>query len=242
MMVIGIDINVMNKNHVRQLGSPLKSIGENSAAKLHINNPIRPLSCISQLIFKLMMLLCVFVMSGCAMWIGYGNEVSEAEARAQAKNTDLFSVAPNESMIVLVHRYFKRCCGASPGVGVKGLVGERVVYIGGLLPLDDFICWRVPAGQYGIMANIRDQQPVSTNVAAQLGKITYLLIDSDLREPPPYELSIEVASKALAEYYGQQTMGRIVREDSNNYEPALLEAIRKVKRQKAEQKLKCTVF
>ena len=241
-MVTGIAINVMNKNHVCQLGSPLKSMGENNAAKLHTKNPITPLNCASQLIFKLMLWLCVGVMSGCAMLIGYGNEVSEAQARAQAKNVDLFSVAPDESMIVLVHRYFKRCCGASPGVGVKVLVGDKVVLMGGLLPLDDFICWRIPAGRYGIMANVRDQQPVSLDVKTQSGEITYLLIDSDLREPPPYELSIEVVSKVLVEYHGQQAIARIVREDPNNYEPALLEAIRKIKRQKAEQKLTCVVL
>lgn len=242
MMVMGMLKKVMNKNQVRQLSSPLNSMGANMAAKPHIKKPTIPLSWASQLIPRLTGLLGVFAMTGCAMLVGYGNEISEAEAQAQVKGPDLFSNTGGLSTIVLVHRYFKRCCGASPSISIQGVSGNRVSNLGQFTAIDDFICWRVPRGEYSIVVKINQQAPVVYPVKLDNPRLVYLAVDSKLREPRPYGLSITPISKVLAEYHGQQTIARITQEHSNKHDEASLEALRTAKQKRAEKKLKCLLF
>lgn len=204
-----------------------------------MNKPINPITWASQVTNKLLLLLSVLLISSCAMVIGHGNAVDESDVSSTYETLPELKASGQEALVVIVHEYYKRCCGASVDVDLKGQTDSGVIKSGRLDPVEDFICWRIPMGGFQWIPFVDDQsfEPVSFN--AEAGKTYFYKLASDLRRPPPYEVEVQSISERYAYHYIQAALNRVREYRTTGPSPEVIEQIKVNAPKRVADKLKC---
>lgn len=114
-----------------------------------------------------------------------------------------------EAVIVVVHEYFKRCCGTAADVALNTRLVTGEVEVSHLAAAEDFTCWRIPVGEFQFVPSIEDQVFAPVSMDAKGGQAYFYKLTSDLRRPQPFELEVQPISERYAYHYINSTLERI---------------------------------
>ena len=228
-----------NTNQVCQFASPLNNIGANMAAKAHMGSAIKPMIWATQLTAKLICLFCFSFITGCAMVVGMGNQVDEDDVSTHYQTLPELSANEQEALLIIVHEYFVRCCGASADVELTGQHESGGMYQGELDALDDFICWRLPTGGFEWQIRVGDQVFPLEKMVLNSGQTYYYKVASDLRRPAPYKVSVEPISEKLAYHHIHKTLERVREYNVTGPSPDVIARIKAKGPERVAKKLEC---
>jgi hypothetical protein len=231
---------MVNKNQVCQFASSVKSMGENNAENDHMATLIKPKTWAIQLMVKWLLLACVSVISGCAMVIGHGNAIDESDLHSKVQTIPELQASEQEAVVVIVHEYFKRCCGGSASVMLQGIHSSGLAFNGKLNAMDDFVCWRLPPGKIKFIPLVGDQSFEFMMVDLSAGQHAYFKLVSDLRKP--YEAHLEPISQKLANYHIHKTLDRVRDFRTKGPSPEIIERIKAKGPLRVAKKLSCSSF